>query len=74
MITFLKGDFIVKGPASVVIDVNGVGYEVLISLNTFSKIQHLDKGQLHTSLLVREILTHFMDFLIRQRRRCFCNS
>ena len=54
MISFLKGDFTVKGPASVVIDVNGVGYEVLISLNTYSKIQHLDKGQLHTSLLVRE--------------------
>ena len=31
-----------------VIDVNGVGYEVLISLNTYSKIQHLDKGQLYT--------------------------
>jgi Holliday junction DNA helicase RuvA len=54
MISFLKGDFISKSPASVVIDVNGVGYEVLISLNTYSKISHLDKGQLHTSLLVRE--------------------
>jgi len=54
MISFLKGDFITKGPASVVIDVNGVGYEVLISLNTYSKIQHLDKGQLYTSLLIRE--------------------
>jgi Holliday junction DNA helicase RuvA len=54
MISFLKGDFIVKGPASVVIEVNGVGYEVLISLNTYSKIQRLDKGQLHTSLLIRE--------------------
>ena len=54
MISFLKGDFIVKAPASVVIDVNGVGYEVLISLNTYSKIQRLDKGQLYTCLLIRE--------------------
>src|SRR4029453_2359319 len=54
MISFLKGDFVAKGPASVVIEVNGVRYDVLISLNTYSKIQHLDKGQLHTSLLVRE--------------------
>jgi len=54
MISFLKGDFIVKSPASVVIDVNGVGYEVLISLNTYSKIQPLDKGQLYTCLLIRE--------------------
>ena len=54
MIAFLKGDFINKNPASVLVDVNGVGYEVQISLHTYSKIQHLDKGQLHTSLLIRE--------------------
>ena len=36
------------------VDVNGVGYEVLISLNTYSKIQNLDSGILHTCLLVRE--------------------
>ena len=54
MIAFLKGDFVNKSPASVWVDVNGVGYEVQISLNTFSKIQQLEKGQLYTSLLVRE--------------------
>ena len=64
MIGFLKGDFVHKSPASVLIDVNGVGYEVQISLNTYSKIQHLDKGQLYTSLLIREdahILYGFFD-------------
>jgi Holliday junction DNA helicase RuvA len=54
MIAFLRGDFIHKSPASVVVDVHGTGYEVLISLNTYSKIQDLDKGQLHTLLLIRE--------------------
>jgi holliday junction DNA helicase RuvA len=54
MIAFLKGDFINKTPASVWVDVNGTGYEVQISLNTFSKIQQLEKGQLYTSLLIRE--------------------
>jgi len=64
MIAFLKGDFVNKHPASVTIDVNGVGYEVQISLNTYSKIQHLEKGQLFTSLLIREdahILFGFFD-------------
>src|SRR5215831_18342483 len=64
MIAFLRGDFIQKNPASVVVDVNGVGYDVQISLNTFSKIQHLDKGLLYTSLLIREdahILYGFFD-------------
>ncbi len=36
------------------VDVNGVGYEVHISLHTYSKIQSLDKGLLHTCLLIRE--------------------
>ena len=54
MIAYLKGDFIYKSPAAVHIDVNGVGYEVQISLNTYSKIQNLEKGVLHTHLLIRE--------------------
>jgi len=54
MIAYLKGDFVHKSPAVVQVEVNGVGYEVQISLHTFSKIQHLEKGLLHTSLLIRE--------------------
>lgn len=54
MIAFLKGNFVKKSPATVQIDVNGVGYEAHISLNTFSEIQSLESGQLFTHLLVRE--------------------
>src|SRR5258706_9645668 len=64
MIAYLKGDFVHKSPAVVQVDVNGVGYEVQISLNTWSRIQHMDKGMLYTSLLIREdahILYGFSD-------------
>jgi Holliday junction DNA helicase RuvA len=64
MIAFLEGKFVYKTPAVVHMDVNGIGYEVQISLNTFSKIQQLEKGLLHTSLLIREdahILYGFFD-------------
>jgi holliday junction DNA helicase RuvA len=64
MIAFVKGNFVKKTPATVWVDVNGVGYEVNISLNTYSKIQDLDKGMLLTHLLVREdahILFGFSD-------------
>jgi Holliday junction DNA helicase RuvA len=54
MIAYLKGDFVNKTPASVQVDVNGIGYEVHISLHTYSKIQNLEKGTLYTHLLVRE--------------------
>ena len=64
MIAYLKGNFTYKSPTSVHLDVNGLGYEVLISLNTYSKIQNLDAGLLHTLLLIREdahILYGFFD-------------
>ena len=64
MIAYLKGDFVFKSPAVVHVEVNGVGYEVQISLNTYSKIQHMEKGTLLTSLLIREdahILFGFYD-------------
>jgi Holliday junction DNA helicase RuvA len=64
MIAYLKGDFVHKSPAMVQIDVNGVGYEIQISLNTYGKIQNLEKGILYTSLLIREdahILFGFFD-------------
>ncbi len=64
MIAFLRGAFVSKTPATVIVEVNGVGYEVQISLNTYSKIQDLDKGLLYTSLIIREdahILFGFFD-------------
>lgn len=64
MIAYLKGDFVHKSPAVVQVEVSGVGYEVQISLHTYTKIQHLDKGLLYTSLLIREdahILYGFFD-------------
>ncbi|MGH2553818.1 MAG: Holliday junction branch migration protein RuvA, partial [Chitinophagaceae bacterium] len=61
---YLKGNFVHKSPAVVHVEVEGVGYEVQISLNTYSKIQGLEKGLLHTTLLIREdahILYGFFD-------------
>jgi Holliday junction DNA helicase RuvA len=54
MIAYLNGKFVHKTPASVHVDINGVGYEVNISLHTYSKIQNLETGTLHTCLLIRE--------------------
>lgn len=64
MIAYLKGDFVFKSPAVLHVDVQGVGYEVQISLNTYSKIQDAAQGILHTILLIREdahILYGFFD-------------
>jgi Holliday junction DNA helicase RuvA len=54
MIGYLKGNLTFKDPTFVIIDVNGVGYEVKISLATFSKVKDLDTCLLHTHLHVKE--------------------
>ena len=64
MNAFIRGDFVYKTPAIVHVDAHGVGYELQISLNTYSKIQHLEKGVLQTYFHVREdaqILYGFFD-------------
>lgn len=54
MIAYLEGRFVYKSPSLVHLDVNGVGYELQVSLNTYSSIQGLDKGILRTYLHIRE--------------------
>jgi holliday junction DNA helicase RuvA len=54
MIAYLKGDFVYKTPAVVHVDVNGVGYEVHVSLNTYTSIEALSKGVLFTYLHIKE--------------------
>jgi holliday junction DNA helicase RuvA len=54
MYAYLEGKFTYKSPAQVYVDVNGVGYEVNISLNTYTAILPLEKGKLYTHLQVKE--------------------
>src|SRR5271170_6205485 len=54
MIAFLKGKLVHKEPSFVIIDVNGVGYQVSISLNTYSEIKDHEEIRLSTYLQVRE--------------------
>jgi len=64
MYAYLQGKFTYKSPAQVYVDVNGVGYEVNISLNTYSHIQNMEQGKLFTHLQVKEdahVLFGFFD-------------
>jgi Holliday junction DNA helicase RuvA len=64
MITFLRGAFVLKTPALIHVDVQGVGYEVQISLHTYSLLESLDGGLIHIYHQVREddeLLFGFMD-------------
>ncbi len=54
MIAFVFGKFVVKNPTQIIVDVNGVGYECNISLNTYSAIAALNEGKLFTYLHITE--------------------
>jgi len=54
MIAYLKGKLAYKDPTYVIIDINGMGYQVKISLNTYSKIKDEEQVMLLTYLSVKE--------------------
>ena len=54
MYAYLQGKFTYKSPAQIYIDVNGIGFEVNISLNTYAAIQGLAEGKLYTHLQIKE--------------------
>lgn len=54
MIAQLNGRLIEKNPTSLIIDCGGVGYEVSISLNTFSALGSDEAVRVYTKMIVRE--------------------
>ncbi|RYG15479.1 MAG: Holliday junction branch migration protein RuvA [Chitinophagaceae bacterium] len=71
MYAYLSGDLTFKSPAMVYLDVNGVGYEVNISLHTWSAIQHLEKAKLYTWFQVKEDAHTLYGFADEGERRLF---
>ena len=54
MISFIRGKKVEIDPAKLILDVNGIGYEINISLRTFSKIKDMKEINIHTYLNVKE--------------------
>lgn len=54
MIGYLEGKFVEVSPSKTYMDINGLGYEVNITLPTYEKIKDLKNGKLFTYLQVRE--------------------
>ena len=72
MITFLKGKLTDALPTQAVIDVNGIGYEVLIPLSSFEKLPELGQAvTLKTQLVVREDSQTLYGFATNDERKLF---
>lgn len=72
MITFLRGKLVEALPTQAVVDVNGVGYEVLIPLSSFDKLPAPGNDvQLLTHLAVREDAHVLYGFMTSAERDLF---
>ena len=71
MITKISGRMVEKSPTELVIDCNGIGYLVNISLNTYSKIGDDENISLFTYLQVKEDSHTLFGFCDKQERNLF---
>ena len=71
MITQIKGRLVEKNPTYVVVDCNGVGYLLHISLNTFSDIPESEAVTFFTHLSIREDAHTLYGFIKRAEREIF---
>ncbi|HAD78641.1 Holliday junction branch migration protein RuvA [Empedobacter falsenii] len=71
MITQLRGKLIEIYPTNAVIDCNGVGYWVNISLNTYSTLEHEELVTIFTHLIVREDAHILYGFATKLEREIF---
>ena len=71
MITQIRGRLVEKSPTGVVIDCNGVGYFIHISLHTFSQLTDNESIKLLTHLQVKEDSHQLYGFVTAMEREIF---
>ena len=71
MIEYIRGELVETTPALAVIDCNGIGYAINISLNTYSAIQGKPNVKLYIHEVIREDAHVLFGFFTKQERELF---
>tara|TARA_Y100000813_G_scaffold137762_1_gene99817 strand:- start:459 stop:1040 length:582 start_codon:yes stop_codon:yes gene_type:complete len=71
MITHIRGRLVEKSPTAVVIDCNGVGYFIHISLQTYSQLKDDESIKLLTHLQIKEDAHQLYGFATLMEREIF---
>jgi Holliday junction DNA helicase RuvA len=71
MIAYLNGNITHRTPTHIYVECGGVGYHVNISLNTYSKIEKLEKARILTYMNVREDEQSLYGFFDEEERALF---
>ena len=71
MYSFISGTIVEKNPAYVIIDNQGIGYLINITMNTFTSIGEQEKVRLYVHLAIREDAHTLYGFYTEQERSLF---
>ncbi len=71
MYEYIKGEIAELSPARVVIEAAGVGYDISISLQTYSEIEHQTEAKIYTHYVVREDAQLLYGFASKFERELF---
>ena len=71
MITYLKGNLADANPTHLVVEVGGIGYELKITLNTYTQVKDQKKIHIHTHLHIKEDAHTLYGFYDDTERKCF---
>jgi len=71
MLNYIKGDIVFLNPSKVVIETAGIGYEALITLNTYEKIKDASNISLLVNLIWKEDGPKLYGFADEEEREAF---
>jgi holliday junction DNA helicase RuvA len=71
MIAYIDGKLTFRSPTYVIIETHGVGYQIKISLNTYSQIPELEKCKLFTYLHIKEDAHTLFGFADNPEKKLF---
>lgn len=72
MYAYIKGILIEATPIHVIVDVQGVGYHIMVPCSLFGKLPQIGTSvQLHTSFIVRELSQALYGFSTPQEKEAF---
>ncbi len=71
MIAYIEGKLAFKDPFFVIIETNGIGYQIRISLQTYSLIKDAEAIQIHTYLQIKEDAHILYGFIEKTERELF---
>jgi Holliday junction DNA helicase RuvA len=71
MYEYIKGELVLVTPAYAVVDVQGIGYKIIISLQTYTKLTDVTTAKLNIHQVIREDANLLYGFFDEEERHIF---